>query len=135
MRERDLHILDGILERGRFGHREHLELAWSYLGVHDADGAQEAMTSAIRHVAASHGAPDHYHDTITKSWLQLVAIHRSGSSADSFDEFIADNGGLLDRHLLSRHYSDGLIFSDAARAGWVDPDLHPLPAIEAPGCD
>jgi hypothetical protein len=132
MRPRDLHILRGILARGRFGHREHLELAWSYLGQYDADAAREAMTSAIREVAASHGAPDRYHDTITRSWLHLVAIHRSASAASSFDEFIADNGGLLDRHLLSRHYSEERIASDAARAGWVDPDLRPLPVSEPP---
>lgn len=129
MRERDLDILQRILKRGRFGHREHLELAWTYLGLYDADAAQRRMISAIRHVAALHGAPDRYHETITRSWLHLVAIHRSGSTARSFDEFIADNQGLLDRRLLRRHYSEELIASEAARAGWADPDLRPLPAV------
>ena len=102
MRSRDLHILQGILEdRGGFGHQEHLELAWRYLAIYGMQAAQEAMRSAIRHVAGLHGAPDRYHETITMSWLALVAIHRAASDARVFDEFIAGNPGLLDRQLLA----------------------------------
>lgn len=129
MRVRDLRILQRILERGRFGHREHLELAWTYLGLYDADTARDRLGSAIRHVAGLHGAPDQYHATITQSWLRLVAIHRSVSTAASFEEFIAGNEGLLDRQLLSRHYSDKRLWSEAARAEWAEPDLRPLPAV------
>ena len=129
MHEADHAILREILERGQFGHREHLELAWSYLGRYDADEAREAMTAAIRHVAELHGAPDKYHETITRSWVQLVAVHRARTPAGSFDEFMSDpdNAGLLDRHLLDHHYSRELIASDAARTGWTEPDLRALP--------
>lgn len=129
MRARDLHILERILDRGRFGHREHLELAWTYLGLYDADAARDRLSSAIRHVAALHGAPDHYHETITQSWLHLVAVHRRGSTATSFDEFIAGNEGLLDKQLLTRHYSAERLWSEAARTQWAEPDLRPLPAV------
>ncbi len=56
--ERDLGILDGIVRaRGGFGHREHLELAWSYLSRYDLDEAQPAMVAALRHIATAHGMP------------------------------------------------------------------------------
>jgi len=31
------------------------------------------------------------------------------------------------RDVLTRHYSKRLLFSVAARRGWVEPDLEPLP--------
>ena len=130
MRPADETALHEVLEaRGRFGHREHLELAWTYLSRYTPDAAEPVMTEAIRRVAARHGAPDRYHDTITRSWLRLVAVHRARSDAGSFDAFIAQdaNRGLLDRHLLAGHYSSAVLFSDAARREWAPPDLRPLP--------
>jgi hypothetical protein len=49
-----------ILEaRGGFGHREHLELAWSYLMLYPVDEAFEVMADVIRHIARLHGTDDH----------------------------------------------------------------------------
>jgi len=128
VREQDLTILRTILAtRGGFTHRQHLELAWSYLRIHEPEEAQRAMGAAIRHVARLHGAPDRYHETITRSWVRLVALHLAGSEAESFDEFIADNPALLDRHLLGRHYSPGRLSSPHARRQWTEPDLRDFP--------
>jgi hypothetical protein len=124
----DREILQQILARGRFGHREHLELAWSYLTRHDPAGVHLAVRDAIRHVAALHEAPDKYHETITRFWIHLVAIHRAGSQAQSFAEFLATNPRLLDGRLLRHHYSAELLGSEGARTGWSTPDLRPLPA-------
>jgi hypothetical protein len=130
MHERDLPVLCRILEmRGGFGHREHLELTWNYLGMYEIGGAHQTAACAIRHVANLHGVPDRYHATITRSWVHLVAIHRQASEARSFDEFIAHNPRLLDRHLLERHYSRELIASSEARTRWVEPDIRQLPAL------
>jgi hypothetical protein len=130
MREQDLEVLCRILEmRGGFGHREHLELTWNYLGMYEIGVAHQTVARAIRHVANLHGLPDRYHETITRSWVHLVAIHRQAGKARSFDEFIAHNPGLLDRHLLERHYSRELIASSEARTRWVEPDVRQLPAV------
>jgi hypothetical protein len=132
MCDTDRDILRRIIEtRGGFGHPQHIELAWTYLDRYDLDLAHEAVAGAIRHVAELHGAPDKYHQTITRAWVHLVAVHRAHSHAASFDEFIAGNAGLLDRHLLRRHYSRGRIASCEARAGWLAPDLRPLPELAA----
>jgi hypothetical protein len=132
--EGDLGILDGIVRaRGGFGHREHLELAWSYLSRYERDEAQPAMAAALRHLATAHGMPGRYHDTLTRSWVHLVAVHRERWGAPTFEAFmaIADNRPLLDRHLLDGHYSSELMASDSARARWATPDLARLPALSA----
>ncbi len=130
MQERHLQVLQEILERrGGFGHREHLELAWSYLRLYSVDESAEAMVAAIRHVARLHGAPDKYHETITRAWLHLVAVHDQRWSADSFETFIQRNPALLDSKLIQHFYTRELIFSEPARAMWTAPDLRPLPAL------
>jgi hypothetical protein len=115
--------------RGRFGHREHLELAWTYLGQSPVDVAGPQMAAAIGHVAEVHGTPERTHETITISWVLLVAVHRQKSSGANFDEFIAENPGLLDRRLLDGHYSPELLWSEEARRRWTSPDLRPLPRV------
>jgi|HubBroStandDraft_1064217.scaffolds.fasta_scaffold51226_2 hypothetical protein len=115
--------------RGGFGHREHLKLAWTYLANNSVEDARRQMASAIRHVTDIHGAPDRYHDTITSSWVILVATHRRHDTAATFDQFIAKYPALLDRQLLAHHYSEELLRSTSARKRWTTPDLRSLPSI------
>jgi hypothetical protein len=130
MRRSDLEVLDQIVQvRGGFGHREHLELAWTYLRVYPIEEAEGVMTAAIRHIARRHEAEQKYHQTITRAWLQFVAVHMQRWGAESFEEFIERNPELLDGKLVEHFYSRELIFSDCARAVWVDPDLRPLPTL------
>jgi hypothetical protein len=130
MRERDLQVLHEILEaRGDFGHREHLELAWSYLRMYSSDEAATAMVTAIRHVAALHGSEGKYHETITRAWLHLVAVHVQRWDADNFKEFLERNPALLDSRLIQHFYSRELILSEPARAAFSAPDLRQLPAL------
>jgi hypothetical protein len=49
--------------------------------------------------------------------------------ADSFEEFLERNPGLVDSKLMQHFYSRELIRSDSARASWTIPDLRPLPAL------
>jgi hypothetical protein len=129
MTESDHEILARILaERGRFGHREHLELAWNLLGKYGREDAQMAAADALRHLARKHGMPNRYHETITASWVHLVALHHAAGAAGSFDEFIAENPALLNSQLLEGHYSRRLLGSGEARARWVKPDLRAFPA-------
>jgi hypothetical protein len=130
MRDADLHTLHEILENhGGSGHRQHLELAWSYLQAYSIDEAAEVMVGAIRHVARLHGARDKYHATMTRPWLHFVAVHNRRWGADSFEEFMQRNPALLDSQLIQHFYSRELILSEPARATWSTPDLRPLPAL------
>jgi hypothetical protein len=114
MRNGDLEILEEIIQSGGgFGHREHLELAWTYLRVYPMDEAASVMTEAVRHDARRHGAEDKYHETITRAWLRFVAVHMQRWGAESFEAFLTANPDLLDRTLIEHFYSPGLIFGRA----------------------
>ncbi|HLN04960.1 MAG TPA: hypothetical protein VK217_01680, partial [Acidimicrobiales bacterium] len=41
----------------------------------------------------------------------------------SFEDFLAESPGLLDKQLLARHYSAQTMWSETARRRWVAPDL------------
>src|SRR5271154_2992015 len=130
MRKRDIQILHEIVEsRGGFGHREHLELAWTYLRLYPIDEAAELMVAAIRRVARLHGAEEKYHETITRAWLHFVAVHIQRWGAESFEQFIERTPDLLERKLIEHFYSRELLLSEPARAAWVSPDLRALPAL------
>jgi hypothetical protein len=123
-------ILHEILARGEgFGHRQHVELTWRCLEDHAPERARVLVADAIRRVAAAHGAPDKFHETITSAWVQCVAVHRQRWPAQSFDEFIGRNAALLDSKLLEHHFTASLLFSDEARSSIVEPDMRPLPAL------
>ena len=125
-------ILHEILARGDgFGHRQHVELTWRYLERHDPEAARLLVADAIGELAAAHGAPQKFHATITGAWVRCVAVHRERWPADTFEQFIEVNTELLDPRLLERHFTRGLVFSDAARAGAVEPDIRPLPRLAA----
>jgi hypothetical protein len=130
MRRHDLQVLEKILKaRGGFGHREHVELAWSCLRLYPLDEAAEVMIAAIRHVARLHDAEDKYHETMTPAWLQFVAVHIQRWGADSFEEFLERNPDLLDGGLIEHFYSRELLLSALARTAWIAPDLRELPTL------
>jgi hypothetical protein len=130
MREEDRRVLREILGRGEgFGHRQHVELAWRYLALHDLEEAADAMAAAIRAVAAAHGAEGKYHETITRAWARCVAVHAQRWPGETFGQFIERNPQLLDSGLLGHFYSPGRLASAQARASFVAPDLRELPAL------
>jgi hypothetical protein len=144
-----------------FGHRQHVELAWRLLTLRsdilredtvredtvredtargdtghvntgDAAGdVADAVADAVRMVAAAHGRPGRFHETITRSWVRCVAVHQERWPAATFGEFLDRNPRLLDPGLLGHFYSPGLLASAAARDQWVAPDRHALPALAA----
>jgi hypothetical protein len=130
MREQDQAILHELLSRGDgFGHRQHVELAWRYLRVHDFEHAAAAMSEAIRQVATAHGQPGKYHETVTRAWTRCAAVHQQRWPGGTFAEFLDLNPQLLDSSLLAHFYSPELLRSPLARQSYVEPDLRPLPSL------
>jgi hypothetical protein len=112
-----------------FSHRAHVRLAYVYLAEWDVDMALERMRAALVGFLSHHDIPaSKYHETLTRAWVLAVDhfMHRSPESS-SADAFIDRNPVLLDSKIMLTHYSAGLLFSDAARAGFVEPDLDPIP--------
>jgi hypothetical protein len=92
------------LPPSELNHRAHLRLARL---------AGPRTPELIKRYAAAIGATGKYNETVTQFWMRAVQHHGP-------DE-------LLDKDLPLKHWSRELLWSDQARAAWVDPDIRPLP--------
>lgn len=114
-----------------FNHPAHLRLAYVYLCEGPVDMAMTRMRSALRSFLARNGVPEgKYHETLTRSWLLAVAhFMDKAAPATSFDGFLRQDNRLLDTRIMLTHYSKDTLFSDAARATFVAPDVQAIPPI------
>ena len=110
-----------------FNHRDHLRVAFAYARRGGVEHAVERARDGLRRFTAAHNQAARYHDTLTTAWARVVAHYALRAHDDDFDAFLAAHPRLLDRDLLTAHYSRGHLFSAAARAGFVEPDLLALP--------
>lgn len=86
------------------------------------------VAQEIQRFAVANGASGKYHDTLTRFWVRLVGhVMENAPEAQSIDELLARFPLLLDKSLPYRHWRGETFNSDLARAGWVEPDLVPLP--------
>ena len=71
-----------------------------------------------------------YHETITRIYLQGIALHVAANPGQEFMDVLTSllNSPLVDHGWPLRFYSKERLFSVAARRGWVEPDLAPLKA-------
>jgi hypothetical protein len=118
----------GALPHQGFPHAAHIRMAWLYLRRDGWEQGVQHIREGIRRFAESHGATRKYHETITVFWARLVqyAIAMSPDIAD-FEAFTAAYPHLFDTRIIERHYSRERLWSDNARAAWIEPDLEPLP--------
>jgi hypothetical protein len=122
-------ILPTILgPEGAFWHRQHVNLAFLAVRRHGMPDAIDKVCAWIRQIATYERAPQKYHYTVSRAWLELVAQHVTADpSCADFDVFIQRHPALLDKRLLSRHYRSATLATDQARHGWTEPDLIPFP--------
>jgi hypothetical protein len=117
-----------VVSQGGFHHRDHVRLAWRLNRELGVDAAPGAIARAIQLVAAHHGEPGKYHETLTQFWARVVGHHvASEPELTDFEQFMAVYPQLLDKDLPVRHWRRETLYSEAARAAWVEPDLVALP--------
>jgi hypothetical protein len=119
----------GAFAPADFSHRAHVRLAYVYLADWNVDIALERMRAALVAFLSHHDIQaSKYHETLTRAWVLAVDhfMHRSPGTS-SADDVIERNPVLLDPKIMLTHYSAGLLFSDAARAEFAEPDLDPIP--------
>ncbi|MGW7445538.1 hypothetical protein [Kitasatospora sp. NPDC054795] len=126
---------DGLLrevmaDAERFGHRQHVRLTWLAVRRHGATAALDLIGEGILRTATKAGAPQKFHITMTRAWVELVALH-ADDDATGFEQFATLHPDLLDKDLLARHYRPGTLASEQARTAWVEPDLDPFPRAAA----
>lgn len=116
-----------VAAAGRFGHREHVHLTWLVVRRYPVPIAIRLVSDGIRRTTRYAGAPQKYHATISRAWVELVGYHATGNGDDGFGAFADRYPALLNKRLLVRHYRPATLASRQARTGWVEPDLAPFP--------
>jgi hypothetical protein len=110
-----------------FDHRDHLRVAFVYARRGGVEHAVARARDGLRRFTAAHGQGGRYHETLTTAWARVVGHYAVQARDNDFDAFLAAQPRLLERDLLSAHYSRERLFSAAARAGFVEPDRLALP--------
>src|SRR5207253_1405283 len=93
-------------------------------------------TMADTHLGSGvRAASEKYHHTLTLFWMRLVAAALVETPEGcAFEEFLTAHAELCDKNLPSQYYSQDLLRTPAARDGWVEPDLRPLPHLRVYRC-
>lgn len=126
----------GAVRPQDFDHVAHLRVAWVYLQeAGSADAALSRIRAAIQRFAAAAGAAQKYHETITVVWMRVL----EGAGAQvprpcELSELLRQRPELGDKNLPLKHYSPARLFSDAARAAYVPPDLESGGTIPTSQC-
>ena len=123
----------GLLPTAEFTHRAHVVVAYAYLARDGVDAATTNMRTGLVSYLKHHGIdPGKFHETLTTAWVLAVwhFMQRSAPCA-SADDLIARNPELLDAGIMLTHYSAARLFSDEARATWIEPDLQAIPEWQA----
>ena len=120
---------DGSFPPAEFNHRAHVRLAYTYLTEHDTDTAHHMMRDALLAFLRHHEIDvSKYHDTMTRAWIMAVRhFMQISPGCESSDRFMESNPRLLDSHIMMTHYSAEVLFSEEARARFVEPNLSPIP--------
>lgn len=122
------------LPKSEWTHQAHLRVGLWHLLRHPPGAALNLLRERIRRYNAATGGINSetagYHETITRFYVAVIAAFlqdagRGRPVEELAEELIARYG---DRDLPLRYYSRELLFSPAARLGWVEPDLGPFPA-------
>jgi hypothetical protein len=127
----DALMAEVMARAARFGHREHVHLTWLAVRRCGVPHAIILVSDGIQRTARYAGAPQKYHATVSRAWIELVGYHAAESGESDFPAFAAHHSALLDKRLLTRFYRPATLASPQARTGWVEPDLAPFPWQDA----
>ena len=130
--ENDIKSLVESFERGTISdadwrHAEHLTVALYYLTNHDFDTALEKMRDGIFNllrafkVDLTKEMP--YHETLTVFWMRAVNDFRKSKNGASMPEICHELTAGFDKDYPLKFYSRELLFSERARAEFVEGDL------------
>lgn len=117
----------GKISRDRWKHAEHLIVAFHYLSHHDFETALKKMRDGIFNllrafeVDLTKEMP--YHETLTVFWMRAVADFKNSKNGCSMVEICNDLVNEFDKDYPLKFYSRELLFSDKARAKFVEADL------------
>ena len=119
---------DATVSHDDWKHREHLIVAIYYVSHHDLETAIGKMRRGILNLL-EHGFKIDlskempYHETITVFWMRTVAEFNESKNGASVVSKMTEMLNLFDKDYPLRFYSHERLFSDEARATFVESDL------------
>jgi hypothetical protein len=75
---------------------------------------------------AKGGAPNAFHETLTRAWLAVIRRFVRAHAAMPAAERLALATRVLDKDYLLRFYTPACLYSETARFTWVEPDAAPF---------
>jgi hypothetical protein len=124
---------NGTISEADWRHAEHLVVALFYLSNHDFETALAKMRNGIFNLLKSFGVDLSkempYHETLTVFWMRTVADFKKSKNGSSTIEICNQLTGKFDKDYPLRFYSRELLFSEKARAEFVEADLKNSPEL------
>ncbi len=114
--------------RDAWKHAEHLVVALWYVDRLPFDEAVETMRRGLFKLLVDGFKVDlekemPYHETLTVFWMRTVADFNASAKGASLVDKVNEVVQLYDKDYPLRFYSRAFLFSDKARAAYVEPDL------------
>jgi hypothetical protein len=117
----------GTISRADWRHAEHLTVALYYVSKHDYQTALIKMRGGIFNLlkafAVDFSKEMPYHETLTVFWLRTIEDYAKSRSGESLVNIRNELVGKFDKDYPLKFYSRELLFSDEARANFVEGDL------------
>ncbi len=122
---------DATVARDDWKHAEHLVVALYYLTRLDIETATSKMRDGIFKLLREAFAVDltkemPYHETLTVFWMRTIADFNASKNGTSLLEKANDLVAKFDKDYPLRFYSREFLFSDEARAEFLEGDIGPI---------
>lgn len=121
---------DATVSRDAWKHAGHLTVALHYLTRHDIETATEKMRGGIFKLLGVFGVDltkeMPYHETLTVFWMRTIAEFNASKNGTSLLDKANELVEKYDKNYPLRFYSREYLFSDKARAEFVEADIQPL---------
>ena len=117
----------GTLPRNEFSHASHLIVAMHYvrqMPVEDAiDKMRAGLMNHLRLVGVDFTREMPYHETLTVFWTRTIGDFVKSKNGASLLEIANEIVETFDKNYPNRFYSRDFLFSDKARAEFVEGDI------------
>jgi hypothetical protein len=124
---------NGTIPRGEWNHAGHLTVALYYCATDDLKTAIDKMRrnllNHLKAVGVDFTKEMPYHETLTAFWMRTIDDFRKSKNGASMLETANELVERFDKDYPLRFYSRELLFSDEARARFVEADLQEITLV------
>lgn len=85
----------GEIPGSEFGHRQHVEVVWSYLQILPPEKVLQRIVEGIQALARFNHVPDLYQEELTRRWVERIAEAWEANPGEDFASFVELHPELL----------------------------------------